>query len=465
MGNAASIDKTYQNYLIKSNEQLLDMSKDLASNRLREINKISSRQARNSTILFVITSFVQFLYGDDMITASFGPPPKDIDNPLIHLTYEMNLISHLRHILFNEKKKDVLPEVTNYNAEERMWFHFFTYVELSGVVQSMLQHFGNLEFHEEQKDKFDLTYVDFKTTADINEFLASPIQLTKNSSSDSIVFRGLWQHTLVFAKTFEKRKVSLLYEKELYRYIKNTASAIGLENEIKRHFILPKFSCEYGPMNRIASVTEDSGGLSVARMIHDYQILSELEFLAILFQLLCIITILHRLGISHNDIHDGNIIAKPGDAPFSSFSIHGKTYDILPHSTKFICKIYDFDNSTYVNAENVKLNGDFCNQTGICNRKDTEKDVFNVLMLLHMKFSGEKYAAMKHFRNLLFMEMRAVDPQEAADLEALVKLNLSDTRRWQKYCLQKSSRCQDTSSKLMCVFTFLDMYCRAMKKL
>jgi hypothetical protein len=79
--------------------------------------------------------------------------------------------------------------------------------------------------------------VDFKTTVEIEEFISSPIQLPRNSASESIVFGGKWKQKWIYAKTFKEDNQALLYEKEIYRYIKTQIAKSPYQDTYKRHFI------------------------------------------------------------------------------------------------------------------------------------------------------------------------------------------------------------------------------------
>jgi hypothetical protein len=145
-----------------------------------------------------------------------------------------------------------------------MFRNLITYLELTKVIKSILEKYNTLEFSEKNNDMvFDYNYVDFKTTVEIEEFISSRIQLPRNSASESIVFRGKWKQKWIYAKTFKKDNQALLYEKEIYRYIEIQIAKSPYQDTYKRHFIIPKFACLCGKANRIANVTEDSGGISV----------------------------------------------------------------------------------------------------------------------------------------------------------------------------------------------------------
>lgn len=132
---------------------------------------------------------------------------------------------------------------------------------------------------------------------------------------------------------------------------------------------------------------------------------------------------MNRIGISHNDIHFGNVIVTPRTGKlFSSFTAdNGQVYDISPYGTMYNCKIYDFDRASSIIGKNMALEDTgACRSVGQCNRMDSQKDVFNVLMLIHLGRSDE---VMDSFKNILWSEMFVVNPTASSALERVVLRN------------------------------------------
>jgi len=101
---------------------------------------------------------------------------------------------------------------------------------------SILGKYSFLEFSGKNNDRvFDYNHVDYKTTVEIEEFISSPIQLPRNSASESIVFRGKWKQKWIYAQTFKKDNQALLYDKEIYRYIKTQISKNPYQDAYIQH--------------------------------------------------------------------------------------------------------------------------------------------------------------------------------------------------------------------------------------
>lgn len=474
MGNQISqqLENDYRQYLESSNEILTGMAVNLNSKSVQEIQRIPKIGSRNSHALYLISYIIHFLYGkDESLTPPFDPPA--VDTTMVgQLCYDMKLVTYLRETLFNEDNSmDVIQNPDASNMEKLMFRNLITYLELVKVVTSVLEKYKGLEFFRKSPQGFDFdnNYVDFKTTVEIEEFIASPVQLPRNSASDSIVFRGMWKQKWVYVKTFDKDNQALLYEKEIYRYIKSKISSMDntFQDVYKRHFIIPKFVCQYGKAGRIANVTEDSGGISVQNLTQKVNITVN-EYLAIIFQVLYLVGLMNMIGISHNDVHLGNIIAtprKPGDKPFQEFNYHGQNFDISPYGTMYNCKIYDFDRASSILQENRSLiQTGLCREFGQCNRKDSEKDAFNTLMLIHM-FKPQD-PVMTSFHNILWEEMARVNQPAANELKTMILENLGEAKSWQTYCSSnRGIKCEFTTSPLMDISVFLDIYCKAVKKL
>jgi serine/threonine protein kinase len=312
--------------------------------------------------------------------------------------------------------------------------------------------------------QFNINYVDFMTTTNITDFISSPVRLKRDSASDSIVYRGSWKDTMVYAKTFSPDVTSLMYEKEVYRFIKATIDKNPEKDSIRKHFISPIFTCAYGPADlqrRIAVVTEDTGGISASNLMKNID-MTPLEYLALLFQVLYIVSLLDEMGISHNDIHLGNIIVTPrAEGLFQDFRHNGGRFDIYPHGSIFTCKIYDFDRASSVLGENAILDGKLCTSHGQCNRLDSQKDVFNVLMLIHVWYIRPHL--MIQFQTFFWEEMDKVDSSEAARLKSIVRKNTSQ-QHWQTFCDAAYAECRHISSPLLRITTFTQIFCAAMKR-
>jgi hypothetical protein len=127
----------------------------------------------------------------------------------------------------------------------------------------------------------------------------------------------------------------------------------------------------------------------------NFQRTSYYEFLEILFQIIYTVHEMNLHGIRHNDLHTGNVwinFRQPGEPEkFITYFIDDERY--LTISNKYVVKIYDFDQSVFVERENAfgdearEFYNDTvswtCRSHGACDTVDPKFDLYTVIANLY----------------------------------------------------------------------------------
>jgi len=231
------------------------------------------------------------------------------------------------------------------------------------------------------------------------------------------VFRGKWNSNGSLPKTFKKDNPALLCEKEIYLYTKTRIAKSLYQDAYK-----DTLSFRHSRANMVRPIALPmSWKIPVESLSQNFNI-STYKYLAIIFQLLYIYVLMNMFGITHNDVHLGNIISmprKPSGNVFHRFDYNGQVFDISPYGIMYNCKIRDFDraSSTFQDILSLVKTG-LCRDFGQCNRKDSEKDVSNNLILIHMFKPND--AVMKSFNLLLWEEMSRVNEAATKEMKSMV---------------------------------------------
>ena len=227
-------------------------------------------------------------------------------------------------------------------------------------------------------EEVDLLYADEKIPGgDLRSVITDLVPFQKErSASDSLIFRGMWGPRAVYVKQFSWENEGLLYEKEVYRYIRSNWS---LANE--RHFI-QLLTCIFLPdVNEMAIVTEDSGGISLYEAGNQHLLNKPEDQFSILLQLLYVIYLMRQMDIVHNDLHAGNIIIVWTKTHTFECNMYDRTY-YAPDSSFFV-KIYDFDRANILSKEQ----NNFLNESGLCRDygqcTNPDKDVFDWFLIAY----------------------------------------------------------------------------------
>lgn len=200
-------------------------------------------------------------------------------------------------------------------------------------------------------------------------------QITKESASPTIVYRGMYKGRSIYVKSFrcgvdEKQFESLpnsyqrlSYEKEVYRYIRSVAEK---DDEIRKHFINMLLCARDDTIGWAYIFSQDSGG----KTLNDYMKEDpSCSFMKNIFtQYLYVLHLMHnKLHIVHNDLHFGNMLVVRDNQPSKSYTFGGKTFHLENHPYHLM--VYDFDNASIYEPPSYRnpfLN-EFCKYLGRCN--------------------------------------------------------------------------------------------------
>ena len=175
--------------------------------------------------------------------------------------------------------------------------------------------------------------------------------------------------------------------------VERTEEGLYKEKTLK---ILKKMQKQYSKLNldeAIITLIELGKGMQFNELMG---ILSDDDFLSIIFQVFYTLRELHLNNIRHNDIHLANIWINILPNPKRMiYFVDDNTYAVF--DTKYIVKIFDFDKGTFTNdtLTNFVISTGFCPKYGMCENRDER---FDLLIVLHGLLSSV-YAskAMKDF--------------------------------------------------------------------
>lgn len=147
-------------------------------------------------------------------------------------------------------------------------------------------------------------------------------------------------------------------------------------------------------------ILEKSNGIELNKWLlrSENGSISEKDLLAIMCQILQVLTVFMREGLRHNDLHFGNIFIEelPKEKTFYYFfEEKGKSRRHIQLKTRWDVKIYDFDRgSIYYPGipRNLELDVYFCEQYGQCCFPNTKFDLFIFIYNLHnsLQLFGDK---------------------------------------------------------------------------
>lgn len=236
--------------------------------------------------------------------------------------------------------------------------------------------FNNLDL-----DRFDVELYD-----NFNRKFPGSIQFKKDSASPTRVLKSKVAGKEYFVKVFsipptEKRQKdtedqlsSLLYEKEIYRYIRSMAVR---NKEIKKHFIQMLLSARDRKNNWGFIFTQDSGGVPLYKIQQNNSSLLEYfkdpkhrlnaQFVSNIFtQLLYVIYLLNSINIVHNDLHFGNVLIVRDNIESKEYEMYGQKFVIRDHPYSLM--VYDFDMASIVSPPEWSnpFRAEICEDYGRC---------------------------------------------------------------------------------------------------
>ena len=142
---------------------------------------------------------------------------------------------------------------------------------------------------------------------------------------------------------------------------------------------------------RASVIERAAGGMTLSEFLQtaDNSIIYNKELFAILFQIFYTLKVFSQIGLSHNDLHSGNIFLMPATTRQKYYQITAQDYRQV--SSTFDVFIFDFDRGSKIatvfeptEIENYGLsNGGVCAQFGQCNGVNERAEIFPLLASVH----------------------------------------------------------------------------------
>lgn len=176
--------------------------------------------------------------------------------------------------------------------------------------------------------------------------------------------------------SFRCNKFSKSHNKPYMKKIWNRATK--LKKDVK---------CDYGQEldidNALFNVIEYQEGMTLDKLFINNDI-DEDDLFSILFQIFYTLRELSLAGVRHNDIHFGNVYINILDKKKRLIYFYDQDkYSVI--ETKYIVKIYDFDNSSFTITgapRNTYIENSQCPDYGMCSNKDDRYDLFIIIKRL-----------------------------------------------------------------------------------
>lgn len=236
----------------------------------------------------------------------------------------------------------------------------------------------------------DLNKFDVELSENFRQKFPGSVQFKKNSSSPTAVLKTKVGGKEYFVKVFnlplpkkeatppldiESPIMSLLYEKEVYRYLRSVAVK---NKEIKKHFIQMLLSARDQKTNMGFIFTEDSGGVPLykiqsseepplSKYFNDVKHTITAQFVSNIFtQLLYVIYLLNSINVVHNDLHFGNVLLVKDNIENKEYEIYGYKFMVKDHP--YSLKVYDFDMASIVDPSEWRntFRAGLCHDYGRC---------------------------------------------------------------------------------------------------
>lgn len=187
---------------------------------------------------------------------------------------------------------------------------------------------------------------------------------------------------------------ALLYEKEVYRYVRHKSVE---DKDLKECVIQMPLSVKDKEANIGYIFTEDTGGEPFYSLFDKRKYTSQI-LANIYTQLLHCIYVLQRNGIVHNDLHMGNILIVRDNKLPKKYDIFGQEITVYNHP--YSLKIYDFDMAsitTFPNGGNP-FRSESCIEMGRCNNY-LSTDLY--VWLVHILHACEYFNKDSAYMNLI----------------------------------------------------------------
>lgn len=227
-------------------------------------------------------------------------------------------------------------------------------------------------------------------------------KITKDSASPTVVYKTKIGDKEFYVKSFElpssvptqeksskdNDKGALLYEKEVYGYIRYKAIR---DPEVRKHFIQMLFSA-VDRKNKLGHIfTQDTGGVPLyllmsgkaplEKYFQDNKHAITARFVSNIFtQLLHVVSLMERIGVVHNDMHFGNVLVVKDNVPNKDYTIYGQEFRVRDHPYSLV--VYDFDMASIVAGVQNPFRQGTCREYGRCKGfQSTDKYVWLVHLL------------------------------------------------------------------------------------
>jgi hypothetical protein len=287
------------------------------------------------------------------------------------------------------------------------------------------------------------------------------VLITKNSSSNSFVFKGKYNDKSCYIKTFFIPNKNLEYEQKVYKYLKTRDDKIKpyyddyfvkVYDICKIRSIDFKFFLNYNNVkssNLISRwnsaepileeklntnmyiyviVTEDIGGITYKDFfIANYN--NENLITSTLFDMIYGIYLMNnRLQLMHNDNHFGNVLIKL-DIPDTETKYQIESKEYTRNKNYKLC-FYDFDLSFLNGEENTSLN-----DTWLAQNKISAKDIWTILNSLLYNNKNNIHQDIPYINNIIDVILNGSEEHK----RLLNKISFEGPF-WNAYCIENVQR-------------------------
>lgn len=143
----------------------------------------------------------------------------------------------------------------------------------------------------------------------------------------------------------------------------------------------------YNTENTSILIISKSSGKTLLDYIGIYTVITLNDKFNILFQILYTLKCFEKIGLSHNDLHFGNIFIDELETPEERI-YYISNDECVKIKIKYDVKIFDFDRGSIYHPaveRNFTLdNGDFCSTFGKCNKFQQNKDLSSFIYRLQL---------------------------------------------------------------------------------
>lgn len=263
------------------------------------------------------------------------------------------------------------------------------------IPTSKQQQYLERLFHHGKAIKIDKTFegglqldhFDLELPESFQKEFPGSVQFQKHSSSPTRIYKTTMEGKDYYVKAFEVPRQhqqshpekddplrALLYEKEVYRYIRSKA----VQNKELLKYIVPMRLAAVDRKSHTAYIfTQDTGGIPLSKIAENSHSLEKYfkdpqhtitsQFVSNIFtQLLYVISVLQTIQIVHNDLHFANILVVRDNVSNKTYEMFGQVFQVENHPYSLM--VYDFDIASIVSPSS--LNNPFrsatCTKSGRC---------------------------------------------------------------------------------------------------